>query len=165
MNSSVKILLAVLGFTMLIVVAAVVLASNEKTIDAKAQGVASMTIDKLQQDLGSMKVSDEKSAIFTVTNTGKTPLRVWNVATSCDCTSATFTINGKETPEFNMPAHMGTTLRNWLGEVAAGQKALLKVTYRPSIMPVTGPVTRNVDFATNDPKNAKVEVTVSANVL
>lgn len=165
MNSSVKILLAVLGFTMLIVVAAVALSGSEKTIDVKAQGVANMTIDKLKEDLGSMKVAEEKSAIFTVTNTGKTVLRLWHVATSCDCTFATFTINGQETPEFNMPGHMGATLRNWLGEVAAGQKALLKVTYRPSIMPVTGPVSRNVVFSTNDPKNPKVEVTISADVL
>ncbi|KKU87397.1 MAG: hypothetical protein UY16_C0029G0036, partial [Candidatus Gottesmanbacteria bacterium GW2011_GWA2_47_9] len=55
--------------------------------------------------------------------------------------------------------------KNWIGEVAAGKQATLKVTYRPKVMPVTGIVTRQVTFSTNDPKNETVEVSVKANVL
>jgi hypothetical protein len=49
--------------------------------------------------------------------------------------------------------------------VPTGQTALLKATYRPKVMPVSGPVSRQVRFSTNDPKNAEVEVSVKANVL
>jgi hypothetical protein len=60
---------------------------------------------------------------------------------------------------------MGSDLRNWIGEINQGETATLSVTYRPKVMPVTGPVTRQVRFATNDPNNPEVEVSVSANVL
>ena len=62
--------------------------------------------------------------------------------------------------EFNMPAHMIASLKNWIGEVPAKQTATLNVTYKPKIMPVTGIVTRQTRFSTNDPKNAEVEVSV-----
>jgi len=61
--------------------------------------------------------------------------------------------------------HTIARLKNWIGEVPAKQIAILTVTYRPKIMPVTGVVTRQVRFATNDPKNETVEVSVKANVL
>lgn len=128
-------------------------------------GSSSMTIDKKLADLGTMKGDEERSASFTITNTGNSVLRIWKVATSCDCTFATVEIGGKTSSEFNMAGMMSADLTNWMGEVPAGQTAKLKVTYRPKIMPVTGPVSRQVTFATNDPQNEKVEVSVTANVL
>ncbi|MBI4066356.1 DUF1573 domain-containing protein, partial [Candidatus Gottesmanbacteria bacterium] len=112
-----------------------------------------------------MKSDEEKTATFTVTNTSNAVLRIWNVSTSCDCTFASVVINGQETGEFNMPMHMIGSLKNWIGEVPAKQTAILKVTYRPKVMPVVGVVTRQTRFSTNDPKNAEVEVSVKANVL
>ncbi|MBI3385721.1 hypothetical protein HY031_01405, partial [Candidatus Gottesmanbacteria bacterium] len=86
-------------------------------------------------------------------------------ATSCDCTFANVTIAGTKTGEFNMSMHMGSTLKNWIGEISPGQAATLEVIYRPKVMPVTGPVSRQVNFSTNDPKNETVEVSIKANVL
>lgn len=165
MSNSLKIILGVIGFTIIIALIAVVISGNDHSVNPKEQGVANLKIDRLQADLGKMKVSEEKSAVFTITNTGNSVLRVWNVATSCDCTFATFTINGQTTAEFNMPMHMNSSLRNWLGEIPVGQKAVLKVIYRPSVMPVQGPVTRDVTFSTNDPNNSNIDVAVSANVI
>lgn len=111
-----------------------------------------------------MKVSDEKMANFTITNTSDSVLRLWNIKTSCHCTFATVNINGKETGEFSM--NTVGPLGNWIGEIPAKQQAILKVIYRPSIMPVQGPVSRQVNFSTNDPNNADImQVSVSANVL
>lgn len=162
---NVKILLATLGLTLVIIVGALLLSGRNQPVNPQSLGKATMTIDKLEVDLGQMKVDEEKSALFTINNSGNSSLYLYNVATSCDCTFATLTINNKETPEFNMSMHMPQSLQNWLGEVPSGQKAVLKVIYRPKVMPVTGPVTRSVSFSTNDPKNAKVEVTIKANVL
>ena len=64
-----------------------------------------------------------------------------------------------------MPMHTSGNLKNWIGEIGPQKSAQLMVTYRPKVMPVTGIVTRQVTFATNDPKNETVEVSVKANVL
>lgn len=166
MKSDTKIFIGAVIVSLVIIVGAVFALGSDNSPKRDEQGTASMAIDKKNEDFGSMKVEEEKSTTFTITNTStSSPLRIWNIATSCDCTFATVVISGQETGEFNMKAHMGSALRNWIGEVAAGEKATMRVTYRPKVMPVQGPVTRQVTFSTNDPNNADVEISVSANVL
>lgn len=166
MNIETKIIIGVVLASVVIIGGGIAMFSNAKPAPKREdQGTASMTIDKKSADLGSMKVSDEKKATFTITNTGDSVLRVWKVVTSCSCTAATVKIGDTETPEFSMAGMMGTDRANWLGEVPAGKSALLTVIYRPSIMPVQGPITRQVTFSTNDPQNQDIEVSVSANVL
>lgn len=164
MKTDTKIILAAIGASLLIIGGAAVVLGKDTSPKRDQLGTATMTIDKREEDFGSMKVSDEKTATFTITNTSDSTLRIWGVSTSCDCTFASITIDGKATDEFNMPMHMNSTLKNWIGEVAAGQQALLNVTYKPSVMPVSGPVSRQTTFSTNDPKNPEVTVSVMANV-
>ncbi len=166
MSGDTKIIVGAVGVSVAIIVGAVVLFSNQKPAPKREnQGTASMTIDKNSEDFGSMKVSDERRATFTITNTGDSILRIWKVTTSCDCTAATIKIGTTETPEFSMAGMMGSDRTNWLGEVPVGQKAILTVIYRPSVMPVNGPITRQATFSTNDPNNPEVEVGIAANVL
>lgn len=165
MKTDTKILLGAIGASVLILATATMALGKDQSPKRESLGTAAMTIDKVSEDFGTMRVDEEKSTTFTVTNTSDATLRVWNVSTSCNCTFATVTIGDKSYGEFNMPMHMAKDLRNWIGEIGAGQSATLAVVYRPNIMPVTGPVTRQVRFATNDPKNPEVEVSVSANVL
>ncbi len=165
MKADAKIIIGAIVASIAIIVGAVFLLGNDKSPKRETLGAASMTIDKTFEDFGDMKGDEERTATFTITNTSDTVLRIWNVATSCDCTFAMVVIGGKETGEFNMPMHMIASLKNWIGEVPAKQTATLKVTYRPKVMPVTGAVTRQTRFATNDPKNDTVEVSVKANVL
>lgn len=168
MTTDTKIILgSVLGSALIIAASIVFIGKNEAgSPQSKDLGVGSMTIDKLKEDFGDMKVDDEKTATFTITNTSTdSTLRIWNVSTSCNCTFASVEINGVATGEFNMPMHTSASLKNWIGEIPANQKALLKATYKPKVMPVTGPVTRSVTFSTNDPKYKNVQVDVSANVL
>lgn len=167
MNTDTKIIVGAVVGSLVIIVGAIALFSNQKPAPGRADlGEASMTIDKKTEDFGSMKSDEERTATFTITNTSASSvLRIWNIATSCDCTFASVLINGQTTGEFNMPMHTGSDLKNWIGEIPAGKTAQLKVTYRPKVMPVTGAVTRQVTFSTNDPKNQDVEVSVSATVL
>lgn len=166
MSSDTKIIIGAVVGSLILIVGAIVMFSNQKPAPKREElGTASMTIDKKTEDFGSMKVSDERKAVFTITNTGNSILRIWKVATSCDCTAATVKIGDTETPEFSMTGMMGTDRANWLGEVPVGGKAILTVIYRPSIMPVQGPITRQVTFSTNDPKNQDMEVGIAANVL
>lgn len=160
-----KVILGAIVASVVIIAGAVFLLGNDKSPKRKQLGTASMTIDKTFEDFKDMKGDEEKTATFTITNTSDSVLRIWGVATSCDCTFATVVIGNTQSEEFNMPGHMPARLQNWIGEVPAKQTALLKVTYKPKIMPVTGVVTRQVRFATNDPDNSEVEVSIKANVL
>lgn len=165
MNTDTKVIIGAVVASILIIVGASVVLSKDNSPKRENQGTASMTIDKKEEDFGSMKVDEEKAATFTITNTSDAVLRIWGIATSCDCTFANITINGQKEGEFNMPMHMAARLKNWIGEVPGGEKATLEVIYRPKVMPVSGPVSRQVQFSTNDPKNAEVELSVKANVL
>lgn len=167
MSTDTKLVLGVVVTTGAIITGSIFLMGRNEAATPKVEnmGTASMSIDKTSADLGQMRADEEKTATFTITNTSDSTLRIWNVATSCDCTFASVVINGTETGEFNMPMHMAKNLKNWIGEVPSRQTARLLVTYRPKVMPVTGPVTRQVNFSTNDPQNAQVEVSISANVL
>ena len=166
MKTDTKIVLGAIIASVVIVVGAIIFLSKDNRPKREQLGTASMVIDKKFEDFGSMKKDEERTAVFTITNTSTSSvLRIWNIATSCDCTFASVVINGNETGEFNMPMHTLGSLQNWIGEIPVKQAATLKVTYRPKVMPVNGEVTRQVTFSTNDPKNPEVEVSVKANVL
>lgn len=110
-------------------------------------------------DLGKMKVSEDKSANFKIKNIGQKPLQLSNISSSCNCTFAQVVINGKESDLFGMH-----NISDFAGEVLPGKEATVKVIYRPSIMPVYGPVEREVYVSTNDPENPKLVFKVKANV-
>lgn len=166
MNADTKVIVGAVLASALIIVGAVFVLGKNGGPKREQQGSATMSIDKKEADLGDMKVTDERSVTFTVTNTSQgSVLRIWGIATSCDCTFANVTIGDTKTGEFNMSMHMNSTLKNWIGEIPSGKSATLEVIYRPKVMPVSGPVTRQVNFSTNDPNNAEVEVSVKANVL
>lgn len=165
MNMNWKWIVGVVLALVVIISGAVVLSAGEKPpVEREKMGTATLAFDQTQVDLGTMRADEEKTAKFVVTNTSDQTLRLWNVTTSCSCTFATIKI-GESSPvgEFNM--HEGSGLKNWLGEVPARGMAEIAVTYRPRVMPVVGKVERQVLFATNDPNNQQVQLTIQANVL
>ncbi|MEK7633822.1 MAG: DUF1573 domain-containing protein [Patescibacteria group bacterium] len=113
----------------------------------------------ISADLGKMKVSEDKSANFKIKNIGQKPLQLSNVSSSCNCAFAQVVINGKESDIFGMH-----NVSDFAGEVLPGKEAVIKVTYRPSIMPVYGAVEREVYVNTNDPDNPKLVFKVKATV-
>jgi hypothetical protein len=157
------------GFTVLILVLIAFVARGEQVEAQKiGQVVQYQTGDSQKpvaaftqetKDLGTMKVSDEKSADFTVTNSGNKPLSLFNISSSCGCTAGVVTINGQKSPEGSMHSK-GT----WIGTLNPGEKATVTAIYRPSVMPVKGDVSRSVYIETNDPANTKLTFTVKANV-
>lgn len=110
-------------------------------------------------DFGKMKVSDEKTAEFTIENTGDNSLALFKVTSSCGCTFGTISINGQKSPEFSMHSKS-----SWTGDLPPGQKASVAVTYKPSLMPVKGEVTRSVFVSTNDPEKKVLTFSVKAYV-
>ena len=110
-------------------------------------------------DLGEMKVSDVKQQDFILKNVGTKPLQILNVNSSCNCTSGQIIYNGTTSKEFGMHAQSG-----YVTDIAASTSATVRVTYRPSIMPVYGPVEREVYIETNDPTQNKLVFSIKANV-
>lgn len=102
-------------------------------------------------DLGKMKVSDEKSADFTIKNIGQKPLQLSNISSSCSCTFGQVIIDGKESELFGMH-----TVSDLAGEILPGKLAKIRVIYRPYVMPVYGLIEREVYVSTNDPENPKL---------
>lgn len=116
-------------------------------------------VKELLKDLGTMKVSEEKEASFILKNVGQKPLQLSNVSSSCGCTVAKIVIDGKESTEFGMHSQS-----DFVGEIAPGENATVKVIYRPYVMPVYGTVEREVYVTTNDPENSKLVFKVKAYV-
>lgn len=102
-------------------------------------------------NLGNMKVNEEKEASFTIKNIGQKTLQLTNIKSSCSCTVGKLVVNGKTSEEFGM--HAGS---DYVGEIAPGKDAVLNVIYRPFVMPVYGPVEREVYVNTNDPENPRL---------
>jgi hypothetical protein len=110
-------------------------------------------------DMGNVKVSDEKEAVFTIKNMGAKPLQLFNVSSNCGCTTGQIVIDGKASVEFGMHGAGGLA-----GEIAPGKEGKVRMVYRPYVMPVYGPVDREVYVSTNDPENPKLVFKIRAYV-
>lgn len=108
-------------------------------------------------DLGTIKVADQKETEFTIKNIGTKPLQLSNMSSSCHCTFGQFIYQGKTSDEYGM-----STVSDVLTPIAPNTEAMVKVIYRPYIMPVYGLVEREVYLSTNDPNNPKLVFQVKA---
>lgn len=106
-------------------------------------------------DLGEMKVSDVRSRDFVIKNIGDNPLQITSISSSCNCVVGQIVYKDQTSREYGM--HAPGKLVN---EIAVGDTAIVRVIYRPFIMPVYGPVTRDVYVGTNDPQNPRLTFTV-----
>lgn len=125
-------------------------------------GTSSFQVNTEKIELGEVSVDGDYPAEFTISNTGDAPLEISDVRTSCMCTFAEIIIGGEKSPEFNMVMHNSHATRRWKGELQPGESATARVIYKPHLMPVQGPVERNLVFTTNDPDNKEVELVVGA---
>lgn len=157
------------GITFLVIILIVVFSINEQKQVSGGSNIASYSttdsnrpkakFESTFSDLGKMSVKDVKTAEFTINNTGSKPLNLYKISSSCDCTFGQLDIEGNKSPEFGMHSR-----NSWTGIIEPGKKAVLSVIYKPSIMPVSGIVTRDVYVQTNDPENPKLTFTVKADV-
>lgn len=116
-------------------------------------------VSETTQDLGTMKVSEEKQVDFTLRNEGQEPLKLTGMNSSCNCTFGQLIYQGKISQEYGMHAPSG-----FLGEIKPGEEGVIRVIYRPKIMPVYGVVERQVFVETNDPRNPKLTFNVKVRV-
>lgn len=116
-------------------------------------------IKETSADLGAMKVSDEKYKDFIVKNIGSRNLVFSNITSSCNCTFGQVIYDGEESPEFGMHSQS-----IYSKEILPGKEAVIRVIYRPFVMPVYGYVEREVYVVTNDPAKSKLTLRVTATV-
>lgn len=115
--------------------------------------------DKTTVDLGTIKVSDVKVQEFSLKNDGAKPLQILNVNSSCGCTAGQIIYKGETSKEYSMHSQSG-----FVTEIAPGDSATVRLTYRPASMPVYGLVERAVFVETNDPANAKLTFSIRTKV-
>lgn len=137
--------------------------NSQKIAAYSASDPAAPKIEVTQTDFdfGSITVNDSPAHAFEIKNSGKSPLVISDIMTSCHCTSAKLKISGQpDSPEFGMMEGEN----NWQASLDSGQSAQLEVVYKPAVMPVKGQVSRVVTFNTNDPQNKTMQLQISANV-
>ncbi len=124
---------------------------------------AKVLVDQKTFDWGTIPYSGGNvSKTFTIKNTGTDVLQLTNIKTSCACTYAQLTINGKTSPRFSMHSTSG-----WVGEVAAGKEAQLTVVFDPAFHGPTGvgSMERLISLQTNDINSPNLEFSLKGNVV
>jgi hypothetical protein len=108
------------------------------------------------------QITGSVNALVTITNVGTEPLIISSMDTSCGCTSALILNEGIEGPKFSMASH-GTNPKNWKHVIPPGESSQLKIIYDPNVhKDLQGTVTRSVFVHSNDPRNRRTEVRISA---
>lgn len=125
--------------------------------NAKAQ------VDQKFFDWGNIPINGGNAIkTFSIKNSGTDILKITGVKTSCTCTKAQIIIDGKTSPYFSMHATSG-----WVGEVAPGKEAQLKVIFDPAFHGPTGvgPMERLISMQTNDAQNPNLEFSLKGVVV
>ena len=113
-------------------------------------------------DWGDVKMSEGKvTADFDIENQGSEILKLYNVTTSCMCTTAQLSYKGKKSPEFGMHDKSAYVL-----EVPAKETAKLTVVFDPAFHGPSGvgPITREINIKTNDPDRGELNFMLTGNV-
>lgn len=152
-----KLIIAIVGGTILIAASLIFLPSLKPSTGGLIE------VNPREYDIGDIQMTDglvKKS--YEVKNSGSGPLKISGILTSCHCTTAVLRVGDKASPSFGM-----TPVSFWSEEIPAGQTAQLEVTFDPAFHGDAGmgPVTRGIYISSNDPKNKRVELLLSANVI
>lgn len=140
----------------------------KRLLAAKAPADApKIKFDQELQDLGEIsQAKGEVSADFNFRNEGESDLLIEKLSTSCGCTLASIIYQGKEGPRFTMAGHGKTNPDNWQVSITAGDWAILRVYYDPSVhKDLKGPVTRTISVFSNDPVEFEKKVIITLNQI
>lgn len=115
------------------------------------------SFEPTEVDLGNITLADVKRADYIITNNGQADLYLYDIKTSCGCTSAVLTINNDKSPTFSMHDNP-----SWQGIVKPGEQAQVEVIYDAKVHPVDGAVERYVQISTNDPVQEQLQLVIKA---
>lgn len=158
------IIIIIILVTVILLGVGVMLVSNNSTpASVAASENAKVILDAKEYDWGNISY-DAANPIktFLIKNTGSGVLKLTNIKTSCHCTRANVTINGKDSQHFGMSG-----ISSWIGEVPAGKDAKLNVIFDQRFHGPSGvgPIVRYISVETNDMSNRKLVFTLKATVI
>ncbi len=158
-----KLIVGLVGGSALLVMGAVVVGMKwGSSAKVAVNNQAKVSVENSSYDWGEIGINDgDAEAVFEIKNEGSEALKLYNVTTSCACTSAQLSLNDKVSPLFGMHSKSGYVM-----EVPAGEAATLKVVYDPNFHGPNGvgAISRQVSVATNDPDKAELTFWLSAMV-
>ncbi len=135
--------------------------TNPSTITMSAN--TKVSVDQKTHNWGKIPYSGGNiNKTFTIKNIGTDTVKLNNIKTSCTCTKARITIDGKDSPYFSMHA-----ASSWVGEIPSGKEATLTVIYDPAFHGPSGvgPIERLISVETNDKNNPKLEFSLKGVVV
>lgn len=133
--------------------------ANQPPTAQEVESGARAVVSVATKNLGTIAVDSEQTVEFSLGNQGVKPLKIVRMSSSCNCTFGQLIVGGKESSEYGMHAPSG-----YLGEIEPGGTAIIRMIYRPKIMPVYGAVERELYVTTNDPTNPKLTFSITAKV-
>lgn len=161
-----KLTMFIVGITAVILIGGIFLASKSGSggeVKSSATSMDSNTkaqVEETSYDWGEIGINDGNvEKVFKIKNTGSATLKLSNVLTSCMCTTAQLSLDGDTSPIFGMHSKS-----NYVLEVPSGKTAELKVIFDPAYHGPSGigPITRQVEVATNDPATPKLNFMLTA---
>lgn len=158
-----KFLLGIAGFTFLVLAGGVLIAYRMVVPQVAPSKGAEVQVSETAFDWGEIPIDGgnvEKE--FEIKNAGSQPLTLFNIKTSCMCTTAQVISDKEASPFFGMHEQSDYKIT-----VAAGETARLKVVFDPAYHGPEGigPVTRQISVSTNDPKRPMLSFMLSAMVV
>lgn len=138
------------------------LTDKTSQIQATEQAKAEV-LGATSHDWGTIGINDGiVKKTFMVKNSGSEPLQLFNVSTSCMCTTAQVRIGDELSPAFGMHSQSG-----YISEVPTGETAEIMVAFDPAFHGPsgTGPITRQIMVETNDKSNPQLSFTAEAVVV
>lgn len=160
-----KYIIIIAALTLVILFTGVVIVSNSSSTPqiSSSQNAKAETQEATSFDWGNIPINGGNvTKNFSIKNTGTEVLKLFNVKTSCHCTVANVSINGRTSENFGMSG-----VSDWTGEVKPGEKATLAVLFDPAFHGPqgTGTVTRFVSVETNVRGNEKITYTLTGTVV
>jgi len=158
-----KFLLSIIIGTVTLLSLGIVLVSNSSSGAKLTESNSEVITGVSSHDWGTIDMNDGVvKKTFSLTNEGEGTLELANVKTSCACTYAIITVNGKKSPQFGMHS-----VSSWTGKVEPGEEAQVEVVFDPAFHGPqgVGAISRQVTIETNDKSNPAIEFNLTANVI
>lgn len=123
---------------------------------------AEVSVENTSHDWGEIGINNGNAeAEFEIKNSGNGDLKLFNVATSCACTTAQLFYEEEASPVYGMH-----TSSSYVMNIPPEKSARLKVIFDPAFHGPSGvgPITRQINIQTNDSDNEEISFMLSANV-
>ena len=133
------------------------------TIQVTTDTQVAMAVDSNRYDWGTIDLNGGiVSKSFAIENTGSTSLKLYEVKTSCMCTTAQLKTSSQASPKFKMHEKS-----SYVFEIQPKETAELIVEFDPAFHGPsgTGPISRIITMNTNDAKNPTLSFNLTANVV